>query len=198
MEHTSAPAASPAVDGKRDINQFVVFRLGDNEFAVSIEQVQEILIFSRPTRVPRLPRFIEGIINVRGKIVPVINLRERFEIPSRAQDSDTRIIVVEVAEQTIGMVVDMVTEVTRLPLAAIEPPPSLIATVSSTFVTGIGKLDGRILVLLDLERMLSPDELLAVGAPQEVPAARSQGGSLVQLPGGEGAKAAGTQQTHAC
>jgi len=177
MEHTSAPAASPAVDGKRDINQFVVFRLGDNEFAVGIEQVQEILVFSRPTRVPRLPGFIEGIINVRGKIVPVMNLCERFEIQGHAWDSETRIIVVEVAGQTIGLVLDMVTEVTRIPLAAIEPPPPLITTVASQFVTGVGKLGDRILVLLNLERVLSPGELLEVEARRGLPAERSEVGS---------------------
>ena len=171
MEQVTSQGGARPAEGMGVANQFVVFRLGDNEFAVPIEQVQEILVLGRLTRVPKLPEFIEGIINVRGRIVPVVNLCKRFDIQGRPWDLETRIIVVEVAEQTIGMIVDMVTEVAKIPLTAVEPPPPLITTVSPKFLTGIGKLENRILVILDLERVLSPAELLEVSAPGGVAAA---------------------------
>jgi len=141
------------------LNQFVVFKLGGNEFAVAIEQVQEILVLGPVARVPKTPGFIEGIINVRGKIIPVLNLRKRLEIAGAARDQDARIIVAEVDEQTVGMIVDLVTEVVKFPVSGLEPPPPLITTVSPRFVTSVGKLDGRILVILNLDRILSPEEM---------------------------------------
>ncbi len=159
---------SRAVEEKSATNQFVVFTLGDNEFAVPIEQVQEILVLGRLTKVPKVPGVIEGVINVRGKIIPVVNLCRRFEIQGRPWDLETRIIVVEVADQTIGMIVDMVTEVAKIPLEAIELPPPLITIVSPKFLTGVGKLGSRILVILNLERVLSPEELLELGATKGV------------------------------
>ena len=146
------------------LNQFVVFKLGGNEFAVAIEQVQEILVLGPVARVPKTPGFIEGIINVRGKIIPVLNLRKRLEIAGAARDQDARIIVAEVDEQTVGMIVDLVTEVVKFPVSAIEPPPPLITTVSPRFVMGVGKRDGRILVILNLDRILSPEEMSELSA----------------------------------
>ena len=149
--------SAPVVAGS--VSQFVVFKLGDNEFAVTIQQVQEILALGTLARVPKVPDFIEGIVNVRGKIIPVLNLARRLGLPGRARDQDTRIIVAEVAQQTVGMIVDIVTEVIKFPASAIEPPPLLITTVSPKFVTGVGKLEKRILVILNLDRLLSPEEM---------------------------------------
>lgn len=140
--------------------QYVVFTLGGNEFSVAIEQVQEILVLGKLTVVPRVPRFIEGIVNVRGKIVPVINLCKQFGITGRAWGAETRIVVAEVDEQTVGMIVDLVSEVVRIPLAAIEAPPPMISIVATAYLRGIAKLGNRILVLLNLEKVLSPDELV--------------------------------------
>ncbi len=165
MEHATSQTGTHAAAPTGAVGQFVVFRLGDNEFAVAIEQVQEILVLGPLARVPKTPRFIEGVINVRGKIIPVLNLSKRLEIPGRDRDQDTRIVVAEVAEQTVGMIVDMVTEVVKLPLSGIEPPPPLITTVSPRFVTGVGKLEGRIMVILNLDRLLSAEEMVELAAP---------------------------------
>jgi purine-binding chemotaxis protein CheW len=165
VERAAARPGAPAAESRSGIQQFVVFRLGDNDFAVPIEQVQEILVFTPLARIPKVPGFIEGIINVRGKIIPVVNLCERLNLSGRPRDQETRIVVVEVAEQTVGMIVDMVTEVAKLPPKAIEPPPPLITTVSPRFVTGVGKEGGRILVILNLDRLLSPEEMAEIGAP---------------------------------
>ena len=156
------------------LNQFVVFKLGGNEFAVAIEQVQEILVLGPVARVPKTPGFIEGIINVRGKIIPVLNLRKRLEIAGAARDQDARIIVAEVDEQTVGMIVDLVTEVVKLPVSGLEPPPPLITTVSPRFVTSVGKLDGRILVILNLDRILSPEEMSELSATTGARAGRHE------------------------
>lgn len=160
MEEVASQAGAAAAELASGTNQFVVFRLGENEFAVAIDQVQEILVLGRVTIIPKVPEFIEGVINVRGRIVPVLNLCKRLGIPGRPWDAETRIIVVAVAEQIVGMIVDMVTEVVRIPHATIEPPPPLITTVSPTFLVGIGKLESRILVILNLDRVLNPEELL--------------------------------------
>ncbi|MDP2627267.1 MAG: chemotaxis protein CheW [Candidatus Rokubacteria bacterium] len=149
------PAASPG-----GIGQYVVFTLGTSEFAAPIEAVQEILVFGRVTLVPNVPAFIEGVINVRGKVIPVINLARRFGMPGKPWGPETRTVVVEVGEQTVGMIVDSVTEVIKLPPSAIEPPPPLITLVASRFLLGVGKLGERIVVLLNLDRVLSADELL--------------------------------------
>jgi purine-binding chemotaxis protein CheW len=162
MAQALSPAGERAVDQQTAMRQFVVFKLGDNEFGVAIEQVQEILILGALARIPKAPAFIEGIVNVRGKILPVLNLCRRLEIPARAHNPEARIIVVESGDQTVGMIVDMVTEVVKFPSTGIEPPPPLITTVAAKFVTGVGKLDGRLLVILNLDRILSADELLEV------------------------------------
>src|SRR2546430_17660878 len=136
-------ASSAAPDDA--VNQFVVFKLGGNEFAVAIEQVQEILVLGPIARVPKTPGFIEGIINVRGKIIPVLNLRKRLEIAGPARDQDARIIVAEEDAQTVGMIVDLVTEEEKFPVSAIEPPPTLITTVSPRFAMGVRRRYRRIL-----------------------------------------------------
>jgi purine-binding chemotaxis protein CheW len=142
--------------------QFVIFQLGDSDFAVPITLVQEILVVGRITIVPRVPAFIEGVINVRGSVIPVLSLSTRFGIRGRPRGAESRIVVVHVGEQTVGMIVDAVTEVVRLPGEAIEPPPPLITTVSARFLAGIGKLGERVLVILDLDRILSQEEMLAL------------------------------------
>src|SRR5690242_7017678 len=123
MERGTSQLGGQASEPAGAVGQLVVFRLGDNEFAVAIEQVQEILALGPLARVPKTPAFVEGIINVRGRIIPVLNLSKRLGIPGRDRDGDTRIVVAEVAEQTVGLIVDMVTEVLKLPLSGIEPPP---------------------------------------------------------------------------
>jgi purine-binding chemotaxis protein CheW len=163
MEVTSTKAETLTGQQAGPIEQFVVFELGCNEFAVPIGQVQEILVFSPLTLVPRVPEFIEGVINVRGKIIPVLDLCRCFGIQGKPRDTETRIIVVEVKGQTAGMVVDVVTEVVKIAHDTIEPPPPLITTVAQKFLIGIGKIGSRVLVILNLDEVLNPEELLELG-----------------------------------
>ncbi|ADI02544.1 MAG TPA: chemotaxis protein CheW [Syntrophothermus lipocalidus] len=142
--------------------QLVVFtlRAGDNvcEYGVPITQVQEINRLTKPTKLPQVPDFVEGIINLRGNIIPVIDLKKRFAMTTAEQTDDSRIIVVEVGGQTVGIVVDEVTEVLRLPLSNIEPPPAIIGGITAEYLTGVGKLDNRLLIMLDMTKILTETE----------------------------------------
>ncbi|MDW7672994.1 MAG: chemotaxis protein CheW [Bacillota bacterium] len=152
--------------------QLVVFQIkpgGEEslqEFGVPITQVQEIIRLTTPTKIPNAPNFMEGIINLRGKVVPVIDLKKRFNVPVAKYNEDTRIIVVEISGQTVGIVVDAVSEVLRLAEEAIEPPPSFIAGIAADYLTGVGKISERLLILLDLDKIFTigeKKELLQVG-----------------------------------
>jgi len=139
--------------------KLVVFRLGEEEFGAPIHQVHEILRLVEITRVPRAPRFIEGVVNLRGRIIPILDLRRRFDLPMDASPkSKQRIMEVEVEGQVLGMIVDEVTEVVRIPVDAIEPPPPMVADIAGEYLSGIGKLPGRILIMLNFDKILSEQE----------------------------------------
>jgi purine-binding chemotaxis protein CheW len=138
--------------------QLVVFDLNDEAYGVDIGAVREIIRMQEITRVPRAPRFIEGVINLRGKVIPVVDLRERFSMPGTERTEEHRIVVVDVMGQDIGMVVDAVTEVSRVSEASIEPPSSVITTEDSDYLTGIVKTDSKLIILLDIAKVISADE----------------------------------------
>ncbi len=144
----------------------MVFRLGDEEFGAPIQQVQEILRMVEITRVPRAPQFIEGVINLRGKVMPVLDLRQRFDLPLNTPVGQQRIMEVEIENQVLGMIVDSVTEVISVPLDAIEPPPPMIADIGGEYLNGIAKLRNRIIILLNFEKILSQQETQQI---EEVP-----------------------------
>jgi len=140
--------------------QLVTFHLGGEEYAMEILGVQEIIRMVQPTRIPNTPEFMEGIINLRGQVVPVISLRRRFGMADRAFDKQTRIVVLETSGSTVGFVVDSVSEVLRIPASTVEPPPRMTRH-GREFVAGIGKLEGRLLLMLDTEKLLDEKQLLA-------------------------------------
>lgn len=142
-----------------ELLQLVSFKLGDSEFGVDILKVQEINKMMELTVVPNTPAFIEGVVNLRGRIIPVLNLRARLGLPVREYDSETRIIVVEIEDKTIGFVVDAVKEVLRIPKSITEAPPDIVSGIGSDYITAIGKLEDRLLILLDLTKILSNDEV---------------------------------------
>jgi purine-binding chemotaxis protein CheW len=143
-----------------DLLQLVSFRLDNDEYALEILKVQEIIRKQELTRVPNSPAFVEGVINLRGKVIPVISLRRRFGLPVREQDKNTRIVVSEVGDMVMAFEVDSVSEVLRIRRDTVEPPPRL-GKVEREFILGVGKLDNRLLILLDLDRLLSPAETTA-------------------------------------
>lgn len=141
-----------------DILQLVSFNIGDEEFGVDILKVQEINRMVEITRVPNAPEYVEGVINLRGKVIPIIDLRRRLSMKQKSYDKDTRIIVVELESKVIGFVVDSVNEVLRINRSITEPPPQMISGINSEFITAIGKLEDRLLILLDLEKILTHKE----------------------------------------
>jgi purine-binding chemotaxis protein CheW len=145
--------------------QLVSFTLGAEEFAVDIGVVQEIVRMPEITKVPRSPAFVEGVVNLRGKIIPVVDLRKRFDLPASEATKSTRIVIVTVGGRTVGMIVDSVSEVLRLSSEAVEATPDMVASgVDASFLMGIAKLDGRLLILLELEQVLNKEEAEAVAA----------------------------------
>jgi purine-binding chemotaxis protein CheW len=162
---TSAPAAVATHDdaGGSDLLQLVTFVVGAEEFAVPILSVQEINRMMQITRVPQSPPFVEGVINLRGKIIPVVDLRKRFGLENSQSNADNRIIVVEVGGRVIGFTVDRVNEVLRIPSSIVEPPPAMVSGIDSEYVQGVGKLEDRLLILLELGRLFAPAQMQAMG-----------------------------------
>ena len=150
--------AQTAVDTSRSEQQLVVFDLASEAYGVDIGAVREIIRMQDITRVPRTPDFVEGVINLRGKVIPVVDLRKRFMVTVAEQTDDNRIVVVDIGGQDIGVVVDAVTEVLRILSDSVEPPSSVITTSDSDYLMGICKLESRMIILLDLERVLSDEE----------------------------------------
>ena len=145
--------------GDRDeILQLVTFRLGEEEFGVDIHALQEIIRMMTVTRVPKAPPFVEGVINLRGQVIPIVDLRARIGMPVEPHNKATRIIVVQLEKKTVGFVVDAVGEVKRIPSRVVEPPPPIVAGIESEYISGVGKLDEQLLILLDLDRLLSETE----------------------------------------
>ena len=150
--------AQAVLDTSRSEQQLVVFDLDSEAYGVDIGAVREIIRLQEITRVPRTPDFVEGVINLRGKVIPVVDLRKRFMLPVAEQNDDNRIVVIDIGGQDIGIVVDAVTEVLRILTESVEPPSSVITTADSDYLMGICKLESRMIILLDLERVLSEEE----------------------------------------
>lgn len=140
--------------------QLVIFAIGNEEFGVDIAQVREIVRLISITYLPKAPEFVEGVVNLRGQVVAVIDLAKRLVIPSKPRGENTRIVIVEIEGLTMGMIVDSVSEVLRLSSEQIEDVPSVIQTeVQEHYIYGVGKLKDRLLVLLDLKKVLTPVEI---------------------------------------
>ncbi|MCM8800884.1 MAG: chemotaxis protein CheW [Candidatus Omnitrophica bacterium] len=151
------------LEEKRGEYQLVIFKIGKEEFGVDISQVREIVRLLDITYMPKAPSFIEGVVNLRGQIVAIIDLAKRLGIPSNPRGDSTRIIVIEIEKNTVGMIVDSVSEVLRIPSENIEEIPAIIQTeVPEHYIRGVGKLKDRLLVLLDLNRVLSAEEVTRI------------------------------------
>ncbi|MFU2210246.1 chemotaxis protein CheW [Desulfovibrio sp. JY] len=147
-----------------ELLQLVTFSIGEEEFGVDILSVQEIIRMMDITKVPRAPDFVEGVINLRGKVIPIIDLRRRFGLSTRDHDKHTRIIVIEINNMIVGFVVDSVSEVLRIPASTVEPPPPVVSGLESEYISGVGKLEDRLLILLDLDKLLSGEERDMLGS----------------------------------
>ncbi len=140
------------------ILQLVTFNVGEEEFGVEILAVREINRMMEITRVPHAPPFVEGVINLRGRVIPVVDLRKRFGLGEIERDKNTRIVVVELGDKVVGFLVDSVSEVLRVPEDLVEPPPPIVGGIDREYLDGVVKLEDRLLILLDLKKLLGSDE----------------------------------------
>ncbi|PKO15738.1 MAG: chemotaxis protein CheW [Chloroflexi bacterium HGW-Chloroflexi-10] len=138
--------------------QLVVFELADEHYGLDITSVESIIKMQAITKMPHALSFVEGITNLRGTVVPVMDLRRRFGVESKKADRETRIVVTNINRMQVGIIVDAVSQVLRIQDEAIEPPPPMATTVNSAFILGIAKLEGQLVILLDLEKILSVEE----------------------------------------
>ncbi len=145
-----------------DEKQLVVFQLAAELYGVEISRVHEIIRLQSVTRVPRAPAFVEGVINLRGKVIPVVDLGRRFGLPLGEHSRASRIVVVEIGDQVVGIIVDAVSEVLRVNTSIVEPPSPVVAGIDSEYLEGIAKLPDRLVILLDLDRVLAKEERRAL------------------------------------
>ena len=151
----ASPSSSIEASGEAAVH-LVIFALGDEQYGVDIDSIESIIRPKSITAVPRAPHFVEGVTNLRGTVLPVVDLHRRFGLPEQGAGKDTRIVVAESGGNKVGMMVDAVLEVRRVPEAAIEPPSPLVTTVDSAFITGIAKVgENRLIILLDLGQVLA-------------------------------------------
>jgi purine-binding chemotaxis protein CheW len=157
-----APAADRGLNrAENPVIQLVGFRLDNEDYAIAITKIQEIILMKPITRIPQVPDFIEGLINLRGSVIPIVNLRKRFGLPPREIDDETRTIVVNVHEKTVGCVVDAVTQVMRINRDQIQPPPLGVMAVNHQYLAGLAKLDDRLMIILDIDKLFQAEELTA-------------------------------------
>jgi purine-binding chemotaxis protein CheW len=144
--------------------QLVSFRLAQEEYGVEITKVREIILVGDITRVPQTPDYVKGLINLRSTVIPIVDLRVRFGLPETDLTGESRIMVINVAGKMIGITVDAVSEVLRIKHNQIAPPPPTVAGLGREYLTGLVKLDDRLLILLDIDKILTQDQVDAVAA----------------------------------
>jgi purine-binding chemotaxis protein CheW len=164
----NVPAAEGASRrGDNPVIQLVGFRLDNEDYAIAITKIQEIILMKPITRIPQVPDFIEGLINLRGSVIPIINLRKRFGLAPREVDDETRTIVVNIHDKTVGCIVDAVTQVMRINRDQIQPPPLSVLAVAHQYISGLARLDERLLIILDIERLFDEQSPVVSGQWQE-------------------------------
>lgn len=154
----SSSPATPMVE-KKNSSQFVGFQIAGQEYGFRIEQIQEIVILDQVTKTPQVPEYVEGVSNLRGSIIPIINLRRLFGLEPIPADSETRTIVVNVGQRTMGCTVDMVSQVLRIPQDSIQPAPETVTADGANYISGFAKLEERLMILLDIDELLDPRQL---------------------------------------
>jgi len=142
-----------------DARQYLVFELGEEHYAIDILKVQEIRDYENVTRLANAPAFIKGVSNLRGVIVPIVDLRIRFDLENATYDEQTVVVVVNVAERVIGVVVDRVSDVQTLAPDQVKPPPEFGISLPLHYIEGLGNVDGRMLILVDIEKLITSREM---------------------------------------
>jgi purine-binding chemotaxis protein CheW len=164
MTNNTAASSEPNdAERRHDQNQYLTFVLGRETFALGILSIKEILEYSEPTEIPMMPAFIRGVVNLRGAAVPVVDLGARFGRPSAPVTKKTCVVIIETRvgdeSHTLGVMVDSVNEVLEIPDSDIEPAPSFGASIRADFIQGMGKVRGKFVIILDVDRVLNIEEL---------------------------------------
>ena len=166
QQQTTQLAAARQLAAAGEANQYLTFTLGGEMFAVGILNVKEIIEYGNLTEIPMMPAFIRGVINLRGAVVPVIDLAARFGGKNAAVGRRSCIVIVEVRQEEgkhdIGILVDAVSEVLEIPGAEIEPAPAFGAKIRADFIAGMGKVDGKFVIILDIMRVLSVEDMATI------------------------------------
>ena len=144
------------IDG--ELNQLISFMVGNEEYGMEILRVKEVIRSPEITSLPKAPTFVKGIINLRGDVIPIVDLRNKFGLETDEMTQATRIIVVDVDGRLVGMVVDSASQVVRIPSDQIDPPPPIIGGISTEYIKGVAKLNDRLVILLNIDSILSGDE----------------------------------------
>lgn len=157
---TNALVKVDATTQRDELIQLVSFMLADEEYGVEVLKVREIIRMPTITKMPNAPQHVEGIINLRGKVIPIISMRRRFGLMENENNSHTRIIIMDVAGTLTGFIVDAVSEVIRIRSSEIQPPPSMVMSggIGQEFITGVFNHAERLLIIMDVDRMFSEDE----------------------------------------
>lgn len=174
MSKKSTASAVRELEGGHDQNQYLTFVLGKETLAIGILTIKEIIEYGQPTEVPMMPDFIRGVINLRGAVVPVIDLAARLQRPRAAVTRKTCIVIVEAEvsgeRQVIGVIVDAVNEVLEIAADEIEPPPAFGTSIRTDYIAGLGKVSGRFVIILNVDHVLSIEEMVALSAGLSNPA----------------------------
>jgi len=165
--------------GTGDLKQFISFSIGEEEYGLELLRVKEVIRIREITWLPKAPSFVKGIINLRGDVIPVIDLRERFGLGARETAASARVIVVEVEQRLIGMVVDSASQAVRIPADQIDPPPPMLGGFSQEFITGVGKLDDKLIILLNTDAILTMEEMSALSTIDRTTADASSAGAAL-------------------
>jgi purine-binding chemotaxis protein CheW len=176
---SDARDVSAANNGRAEASKYMTFKLANEEYGVEILKVRELIGMMEITRVPRARDYIRGVINLRGKVIPVVDLRVKFGMAPTLSTSQTVIIVVQLTapsgELTMGILIDEVLEVRAIAPGDIEPPPTLPSQIDTSFLLGVGKADKRVIFLLDIDRVLTAQERASVSETSARPSTPAHG-----------------------
>lgn len=145
---TAAPAA-----------EYLAFTLGQEEYGIDIQKVAEIRSYETPTRIANAPDFVKGVVNLRGIIVPIVDMRVKFNLGAPTYDQFTVVIILNIGHRVVGMVVDRVSDVTMLAPEQIKPAPDIASSLNTEYITGLGTIDERMLILVDIDQLMSSDDM---------------------------------------
>jgi purine-binding chemotaxis protein CheW len=166
LSPASSTLARPGAAEVTSLREFLAFKLGDEEYGIDILRVQEIRSYEQPTRIAGAPPFIKGVVNLRGVIVPIVDMRIRLKLESVSYDSFTVVIVLNIGSRIVGMVVDAVSDVITLTPEQIRPVPEFNSAIDSDHLLAVGSIDERMLILIDIEKLMSAAEMGLVNTVQ--------------------------------